>query len=160
MPERFTYPSGAREEMLQQRRRRLWLWLLILGLFWAIGWHFALSSQEWLGLLIALGASAMVVFAESLLRRFERRGCDLVQQALEYDGRRLRQVTLDGAVLGEIDLSAPFSVSYPYSAAGNAIFLVTQGRRCLEFSSRICGAERLVREVLRHDEWPPGANST
>lgn len=107
----------------------------------------------------------MVAVFESLLRRLARRTDELVGQALEYDGTRLRQVASDGTVIGEIDLANPFTVTYPYSAAGNAVYRVSQAlggatRRCVEFSSQICGGERLVRVILRCDEWPPGADST
>ena len=90
MPERFTYQPGAKEELLQQARRRLWLWLLFLSPFWGIGLHSVFSGQGWLGLMIALGASAMVAFFEALLRRFASRTRELVEHTLEYEGSRLR----------------------------------------------------------------------
>lgn len=80
---------------------------------------------------------------------------------MEYDGSRLRQAATDGTVIGEIELSMPFVVTYPYTALGNAVYRVSQGRGgSVEFSSRIAGGERLVREILRQGEWPPGANFT
>lgn len=164
MSERFTYPPETTQELHRQSKRRLWFWFIFLSPFWGIGLHSAFSRDGWLGPLIALGASCMAAFFESLIRRFVRRTKELVTQSLEYDGTRLRQVAPDGTVIGEIDLTTPFSVTYPYSAGGNAVYQVSQARgsatrRCVEFSSEICGGERLVREILHYNEWPPGANS-
>jgi hypothetical protein len=153
----------TRRELQLQARRRLWFWAIFLLPFWAIGLHSTLSGDGLLGLYIALGAFGMTLFFEWLLRRFARRTHELVDQALLYDGNRLQQVAPDGTVIGEVDLAIPFSVTYPYSAAGNAVYRVAQGygeKQTVEFSSRISGGQRLVREVLRYDEWPPGANST
>jgi hypothetical protein len=33
-------------------------------------------------------------------------------------------------------------------------------RRSLEFTSEIQDAERLVRDILKYYEWPPGENAT
>ena len=63
-----------------------------------------------------------------------------------------------------IDLSKQYKVSYPYFASGNAIYEITQyeGKyfKAKQFSSRIENAEKLVTKILKHDEWPPGHNST
>lgn len=161
MPERFVYSQETMQELERQSKRRLWFWFIFLSPFLAGGVYAARSGEGWLGPLIAFGAFGMAALFESCLRRFERRTRELAGQVLEFDGSRLRQVAPDGTVLGEIELSTPFAVTFSYSAAGNAVYRVRQGPGgCVEFSSRICGGERLVREILRQAEWPPGANFT
>jgi hypothetical protein len=165
MPDRFTYSPALAQELKDQARRRRWLWLFFLAPFWAYGTYHALTRGTWLGPTVALCASAMAAFFEWLLRRVANKTSHMLDQSLESDGTLLKQLARDGTVLGQIDLTRPFVVTYPYSAAGNAVYRVTQvtedtTRRSLEFASEIQDAERLVRDILKYDEWPPGENAT
>lgn len=162
MPERFTYPPDMAADIPHQRARRRWFWVIFLALPWVIALWPVFQCQGWSDLPYALGFSALALFFEFLLRRFEHRTLQLVGQTLEHDGPWLRQLSREGTLIGEIDLTAPFTVRIPYHAAGNALYTVEQiirgETRSLIFSSRIEGAEHLVIDLLRQTEWPPGAN--
>lgn len=162
MAERFTYPPELREEFRREARRRGWFWLLLLPPFLVLFPMMTFGKDGWIAALVfPVVASAAALFAfEFPLRNFARRTGRMIGQALEHDGTTLRQIAPDGKVLAEINLGRPFSVGYPSYVAGDAVYQVTQGGSCLKFSSRISGGERLVREILRHLEWPPGADAT
>ncbi len=158
--ERFTYPSDIVKQLNLATHRRLRFWVLFLFPFWTFGPYSTLSGDGWLGIWIAVGITCIVLFCESLLRRFARQTRGFADHILVYDGKRLQQISSHGTVIGEIDCTIPFDVSYPWSAAGNAIYRVEQGtsaKRCIEFSSSISNAEHLIRGILKFNEWPPGA---
>ena len=165
MSERFTYPSDLPATLESQAKLRLGFWLIFLSPFWFIAWTVVGTEDLWIGVVCAIGASGGAAVFEGLLFSFARRTRELVGQSLEFDGTCLRQVRSDGKIIGEIDLGRAFSVSFPYSVWGNAVYQVTQtsgGTSVprVEFSSAIGSGERLVREILRHGEWPPGNNSS
>ena len=166
MTERFTYPPDVRETLRLTTQRRRWFWILFLSPFWVLGLWSPLAGSDpggWIGPVVAIGASGMALLIEHLHRGFARQTCALADQTLEYDGRRLRQLAPNGAIIGEMDLNAEYVVTYSHSVFGNAVYEVRPKWRwgsgpCIRFSSCITRGDYLVREILRRDEWPPGSS--
>lgn len=158
MEHRFAYPSGLVEAIRQERRRRCGLWVVLVSIFAAAG--LIVDHRGWIGPAVVVGFALMLGFFEYLLARFARATARVAGDVLEVRGTLLRQLDRDGRIVGEVDLSAPFEVTHPYYAVGQAFYTVRGRPGRVEFSSRIDGAETLVRDVLRQAEWPPGANAT
>jgi hypothetical protein len=157
MVERFTYRQELLQELRHQSAVRFRLWLVVLGFFWAFGLQEVIAYRDLIVPAGVVAATVAVVLLEAFLRRLERATLALTGQAVEYDGARLRQISPDGAILGEVDLNTPFAVTLVHSAAGLMIYRVAQEAgsetaRSLEFSSRITGRGRLVHQILHFEE--------
>ena len=144
--------------MRRERRRRRALRSGLVLVFAAAG--LAVERPGWIAPAVVVGFALLLAFFEYLLNRFARATARVADDVLEVRGTFLRQLDRDGHIIGEVDLSAPFAVTHPYYAAGNAFYTVRGRPGLVQFSSRIGGGETLVRDVLRQDEWPPGANAT
>ena len=163
---RYEYPVDLAAELGRERRRRLVLWCCIASVVLLIAVYTGVRCDTLLGSAAVAGLMILILGVfEILLSRFARRTSRLAGHVLEVEGDRVRQLDRDGSLIGEIDLSQPYDVSYLYHVCGNAVYHVRQRAafgesRQIEFSSRITAARHLVIEVLQHDEWPPGENDT
>ena len=164
MKEVFSYPSGLCEQLDTESRRRRWFWALFLSPFVAGSiWAFA-SGTPWLGLIGIVFTGAIWVIAEEMLARFVKETKSLAGEAIEVEDQIVREVNRLGKAIAEIDLARPFTVGYPSFVFGNAIYHVRQATDVsvaeLRFSSRIENAERLVKDILHHDDFPPGSKES
>ena len=69
MTERFTYAPDLAQQMRREAMRRVGFWSLFVAVFWSGGIVALIDERSWLGPLIALGATGIVVVFESVLRQ-------------------------------------------------------------------------------------------
>jgi hypothetical protein len=158
MGHHFSYPPGLVEEMRRERRRRWTFEAGLVLLFTAAG--LVVDQGGWVAPSVILFVALILSFFEWLFDRFARATAQVAGDMLEVQGTILRQLDRDRRVIGEVDLSVRFEVTHPYYVAGSAFYTVRSRAGQVQFSSRIGGGETLMRDVLRQDDWPPGANAT
>ena len=119
------------------------------------------NSQPLLAPILGGAVTVAVGVTEYLRARLRTRFRALSDQRLEHDGDRLRQVAADGSSIAVIELERPFEVTWPLSVQYQGIYEIVQ--RCdgegtvrLRFGTHLDGAEEVVREVLKSNDWPPG----
>lgn len=159
MPERFIYAADLSQTFLRQRRRRLVVWFLILVPLLVISAAVLANGPKqdrWVVVSVVFLFVTIWVICEWCLRVFATRTLALAKGLIEVDESVVRQLNDADGIVAQVDLTEPYQVGYGRYVMGSAIYHVRQGATVVEFSSSVQGAERLVRETLKHNGWPPG----
>jgi hypothetical protein len=157
MIKKFEYSNSLIHEFKTEHRKRVIFFIILTVPFWGFAFF---NRHDYIATLCAIGFTFILFLFDFLLNKFARRATSFIGQTIEVEDRVIRQISRNGNILCEINLEKDFQISYPYHACGNAIYCIKRNQKRLMFSSRINNAERLVKDVLGHDEWPPGDNET
>jgi len=157
MIEKFEYSNTLLQEIKTERRKRTIFFIILSLPFWIFAF---LVIDDYIGILCAIGFTCLLFWLSFLLSKFERNTISLIGQTIVVRDKHIQQINKNGNILCEINLDEKFQIGYPYHAWGNAIYYIKQHQNKLIFSSRINNAERLVKDILGNDEWPPGDNQS
>ena len=159
MIKKFEYSNSLIHEFKTEHRKRVIFFIILTVPFWGFAFF---NRHDYIATLCAIGFTFILFLFDflSYLYKYSNTlfGFSIIH--IEVEDRVIRQISRNGNILCEINLEKDFQISYPYHACGNAIYCIKRNQKRLMFSSRINNAERLVKDVLGHDEWPPGDNET
>ena len=157
MLKRFRYPEGLSDELSATLRTRGTFWSALCFTMFGVGLWRLIGYGQWEWMAAGIILPFLCALFEVKLSRFARKTLGLLGQQLILENNRLRQFSITGKLLAEVDLLQPYRVRYLYKTGRKAILHIMGTGGSLVFSSKIQAFEELLKEIVLHKDGAYGS---